>query len=298
MIFVNDHPADLTFFADNSPHIRQSVEFNDGVSIVWCYENIGELFAIVCITRHLQEKGMHHIHLYMPYCPNARMDRTKKDSDVFTLKYMAEIINNLHFDSAHIFDPHSDVSTALLNNVRVSQPTQFIEKAIEDIRRDMLPPDSKDEPILFYYPDRGAMERYKELFPNMPYLYGDKQRDWDTSKIVEMDVRGDHSKLQGANVLIIDDICSSGNTLYLAAKDLKALGAKRIFVYVSHTENQLPKTELMQSGIIDAFFTTNSLYRSNLDAINQLVKTDADGVQMQHTTHIYVYPYYDFDPYA
>ena len=92
--------------------------------------------------------------------------------------------------------------------------------------------------------------------------------------------------------------CSSGNTLYLAAKDLKALGAKRIFVYVSHAENQLPKTELMQSGIIDAFFTTDSLYQSNLDAVNQLVRTDADSVQMQHTTHIYVYPYYDFDLYV
>lgn len=46
------------------------------------------------------------------------MDRVKNPDEVFTLKYFCEFINDLKFDVVYVNDPHSDVSMALLNNVK------------------------------------------------------------------------------------------------------------------------------------------------------------------------------------
>lgn len=66
--------------------------------------------------------------------------------------------------------------------------------------------------------------------------------------------------IQNSNVLIIDDICSKGGTFYHSAKKLKELGAKNIYLYISHCENTILQGDLLTSGLIERVFTTDSIF--------------------------------------
>lgn len=83
-------------------------------AIVWNYESDAEMVVLYYITKHLKNAGF-IVSLYMPYIPNARMDRVKNNDEIFTLKYFAEFINSLEFEAVYVRDPHSNVSCALIN---------------------------------------------------------------------------------------------------------------------------------------------------------------------------------------
>lgn len=256
MIKINSTIIEANQFPDNTllvkaPPLRGHGEW---VHITWNYENDGELFTLICLRKHYsQAKAI----LWLPYCPHARMDRIKTTSDVFTLKYFAEIINSLNFEKVCILDPHSSVSEALINNITVVSHEDFIEKTFNDIGTDNL---------LMFYPDEGAMKRYSGMV-EMEYAFGIKKRDWATGKIEGLDVAGCVDKIKDSRILIIDDICSRGGTFYHSAKKLKELGAKEIYLYVTHCENTILEGELLTSGLIEKVYTTNSIFTKEHEKI-------------------------------
>ena len=94
----------------------------------------------------------------------------------------------------------------------------------------------------------------------LPYIFGIKKRDWKTGEIRGLDVAGEIEHVQGSNVLVVDDICSKGGTFYFSARKLKALGAKNIYLYITHCENTILRGELLDSGLFTRIFTTNSIF--------------------------------------
>ena len=92
-----------------------------------------------------------------------------------------------------------------------------------------------------------------------PYVFGMKKRDWATGQINGLDVAGATELIDGSRVLIVDDICSRGGTFYHSAKKLKELGAKEVYLYVSHCENTILEGEVLSSGLIEKVYTTDSL---------------------------------------
>lgn len=223
-------------------------------TITWLYENDAELFSLICLTKAIRQNrdggdGM-ALYLKMPYIPHSRMDRVKNREDVFTLKYFAEIINSLKFTNVHVLDPHSHVSEALIENVVVHTPMNYISDVLDII----------DDPnIVFFFPDEGAMKRYSTLF-QYPYAFGIKNRDWKTGKINGLSVAWAVENVVGKNILIIDDICSRGGTFLHSARKLKELGAENIYLFVSHCENTVLQGELLNGDLIKRIYTTNSIF--------------------------------------
>ena len=64
------------------------------------------------------------------------------------------------------------------------------------------------------------------------------------------------------HILIIDDICSYGNTFVKAAEALHEAGANGIDLYITHCEEAVAKGNVFKCGLIDKVFTTGSLVRS------------------------------------
>ena len=115
------------------------------------------------------------------------------------------------------------------------------------------------------------MARYRGDFP-IPTVYGIKQRNWQSQKIEQQVLCGAQEKIANNNILIIDDICGKGSTIYYMAKQLKELGAKDIYVYVSHCENTVLQPcikgkSLLDYDLITELYTTNSIFRSNHNKI-------------------------------
>lgn len=230
--------------------VEEQLLENEQIECTWQYEAEEELLTIMYLTRHFQEKGK-TVSLVMPYIPNARMDRVKKDTEVFTLKYFAEFINHLHFTSVTVLDPHSNVSAALIDRIKIKSPKPYIEVVMAEI-----------EACLLYFPDEGAAKRYGEMF-HLPYCYGMKKRNWEDGVIIGIDVVDNGIDLRGKTILMVDDIIAFGGSLYYSAKKLKELGCGKIYAYATHVEKSILDKEqgkLLQSGLVERIYTTDSLF--------------------------------------
>lgn len=272
MIYVNGEKINFTKFPDGTasfrfdPNMSASFEANQDNSvefeITWKYESDEECILLWYLVKHIRSirgEGT-QIYLNMPYIPNAKMDRVKNSDEVFTLKWFTEFINSLKFDRVLVFDPHSNVSAALIDRVYVQNPGDYIQSYVI--------PDLKQmgyTNILFCYPDEGAMGRYSSIVKG-EYVYGVKRRDWRTGKIERLEL-ADKEKVAGRNVLIIDDICSKGGTFVRTANALREAGAENIFLYVSHCENTIFKGSVLNASPIKHVFTTDSVFHDNSDKI-------------------------------
>lgn len=258
MIALNGKPIEIGSFPDGTILMKQ-LTYNT-TEIAWKYENDREFLALIYLVKHLRSIGYTRIELYMPYIPNARMDRVKNIyEDVFTLKYFTELLNSLNLDRVTVLDPHSDVSAALINNVRVITAESRVKEAI--LRMNEKEGVNTDD-MLIFYPDAGSAKRYSDMLQRY-YIYGSKKRDWETGNIVGLDIIDNGFDLVGKDILIVDDICSRGGTFYHSAKKLKELGVNKIFLYVSHCENTILDGELLNTGWIEKVYTTDSIFTKN-----------------------------------
>lgn len=255
MIKVNGVVVTPTNFPDGTKLIKHSVDITYTTEIIWYYESDEEMFTLYALTKHLHSFGS-NCSLYMPYVPNARMDRVKSDEEVFTLKHFASFINSLNYKQVAILDPHSTVSEALFDRCSVRKPYYTITEAIR-----------KSRPDVIFFPDEGAMKRYDWVAVNKPRAFGIKNRDWKTGEIKGLSIHGDVDALKNAKVLIIDDICSKGGTFYHSAKALRENGTTAIDLYVTHCEHTIFEGELLKSDLINRIYTTNSIFHKEHEKI-------------------------------
>lgn len=296
MIKVGNTKIDVKHFPDGTQCLMDCDVLKytlDGTEpflpIIWNYESDEELITLIYLVNHIREyDDSILISLFMPYIPNARMDRTKNPNEIFTLKYFANIINGLKFHHVDVLDPHSDVSVALINNVRVITPDDYIAKTIQVIK-DMN--HINDNYIVIYFPDNGAYKRYKDMKCLAPYkkIYGQKVRDWKTGIITGLKVVNENDTVMGSieakdgvwalaskYVLMIDDIISYGGTMYYSALKLSEFKPNKIYCYATHVEAKsfwdIEKGTFRKAmgftnpdgsenaQIVEKLYTTNSIY--------------------------------------
>lgn len=258
MIKLNGKIVKFDHFLDHSCQLIFNYPlFSEKNEVTFLYDNDEEILQLYYLISHIKNFG-HQIHLIMPYINSARQDRVKTSQDVFTLKYFCNLINSLNIDFITVFDPHSPVSTALLNHVRVEMPDIVLKEVYSKL----------PENTNCAYPDGGSYKRYCNIL-KIPAVFGVKERDWETREIHKLRLAGDIDDIAGHSFLLIDDIASRGSTLYLTAKQLKEFGATNIYIYVSHCENTILQPHINgQSlldipGLITKLYTTNSIWRSN-----------------------------------
>lgn len=281
MIFIDDTPVYDFRFPDNT--IRLCPEdsaflkncaadadrgelfcFDTSVNIQWFYEDPAEQVTLYCLVNHMRERlGINEIHLFMPYIPNARMDRTKDlGGEVHMLKYFCKFINDLNFSTVTVMDPHSDVSVSMLDRVFVEYNTPVVKKVADHINADYL-----------FFPDNGAAKRYAPIYNFRPYLVGKKDRDWKTGVIrglkIDNPMELPLKDLEKKTILIVDDICSRGGTFMHAGIALQKLGFKNIDLCITHCEKTVFAGKLLGSDSpIRHIYTTNSIFDGEHDKIS------------------------------
>lgn len=219
-------------------------------TIIWRYESEEELSTLIQLTLHLRDHCIQDITLNMPYLPNARQDRVQNNEDVFTLKHFAKVINWLNFTQVIVLDAHSRVSLALFDRIVNRSPQPYIDEAMKRIGC---------QGLVTFFPDEGAMKRYS-CSHDYPIAFGMKTRNPETGKVESLEIKGNVEHIKGNNVLIIDDICAKGDTALRCAQALKDAGANKVFLFVSHCENTVLNSALIQSDAIEQIYTTYSIY--------------------------------------
>lgn len=251
MIWVNGKKVEQDHFSAGELKIKLFGCGKERMDIVWHYENDAELFTIMCIRDYY---ASHKAILYIPYLPHARMDRVKNPEDVFTLRTFAHVINSMDFERVYVWDAHSNVGPALIDRCHDVNALTWIQEAITQLGY------AKDN-ICLFFPDEGAQKRYGGMFPDYKQAFGIKNRNWETGKIEGYMIIGEDN-VKDNHILIIDDICSYGNTFVKAAEALHEAGANGIDLYVTHCEEAVVRGDVFKCGLIDKVFTTDSLVRS------------------------------------
>ena len=138
--------------------------------------------------------------LFMPYAPYARQDRICNKGESLTSKVFATMINSCNFDGVVTLDNHSEVMTALLNNVRdVSQSD--ILNLDEDLTFALY-----HSGLTLVAPDYGStkkVEKIAQRFGHTKVIQGTKHRDLKTGSLSGFGFYGD---VEGRDLLIVDAI--------------------------------------------------------------------------------------------
>jgi ribose-phosphate pyrophosphokinase len=124
------------------------------------------------------------ISLFAPYFPYARQDRRMVYGEPLSVKCMANIINMQSYDTVELFDPHSDVCTALLDNVSIITNKHLVNNVYNRI----VQKHGLDK-VCIVSPDAGAEKKVfglaKELnFTNIEIVCCTKRRDVSNGKIL------------------------------------------------------------------------------------------------------------------
>ncbi|HHT53588.1 MAG TPA: ribose-phosphate pyrophosphokinase [Clostridiales bacterium] len=124
--------------------------------------------------------------------------------------------------------------------------------------------------LIIISPDEGAMGRCMYYASVLGIDVGMFHKRRDYTKIINgRNPIIAHEYLGGdpadMDVIIVDDIISSGDSLIEVAQQIKAKGAKRIFAFVTFglfTDGIEKFNRAYEEGLIDKIFTTNLIYRT------------------------------------
>ncbi|CAH1210725.1 Putative ribose-phosphate pyrophosphokinase [Paenibacillus plantiphilus] len=255
MIWLNETKLENKLFPNGETLVNGEQMLQAAVdgpnTVAFKYRHDGDLIGLMFVKRFLDDHGF-RARLVIYYMPYSRMDRVE-GSSVFTLKYVADFINTLQFDTVTVIEPHSDVTLALLNKSRAVYPSvELLERVAAEVNFNL------EEDYLFF-PDAGAQKRYSKV-KGYKGLVGFKVRDFQTGQIMQLDIVGkvDDSK-KGFKAIIVDDLCSYGGTFLMSAEKLKEIGAAQIYLLVGHCENSIYEGKLLNADFIDRVFTTDSI---------------------------------------
>ena len=208
------------------------------------------------------------INVIMPFLYESRQHKRSSRESLDCALALQEL-THMGVDNIITFDAHDPrVQNAIpLSGFETVRPTYQFVKGLLD-RYDDLIIDS--DHMMAISPDEGATERAvylaKVLNLDMGMFY--KRRDYTRvvngrNPIVAHEFLG--SSVEGKDVIILDDMISSGDSILDVAKQLKSRNAKRIFAAATFGlfTNGLDKfDEAYESGLIDGVLTTNLIYQT------------------------------------
>lgn len=208
----------------------------------------------------------HRITVIMPFLYEGRQHKrtTRESLDcAYALKELSQmgVSNFITFD-AH--DPRVQNATPLCGFDNFTPPYQFIRSLLR-YEKDLI---IDKEHIIVISPDEGALDRAvyfsSVLGVDTGMFY--KRRDYSKivngkNPIVAHEFLGD--KIEGRDVIIIDDMIASGGSMIDTAKQLKQMGAKRVFICCTFglfTEGLRAFDAAFEKGYFDRVVVTNLTY--------------------------------------
>ena len=170
----------------------------------------------------LNDEGARSINLVAPYLAYARQDKKFNKGESISIRAFAKIYSNI-CDSIFTINPHethieSFFDIPFMYGDAVPELAKYVQNKLNN-------------PVVLS-PDKGAIELAKTASEilNCEYDYLEKTRISPT----EINIAPKNLDVNGRDVLIVDDIISTGGTMATAIGMLKEQGAKRVIASCVH----------------------------------------------------------------
>lgn len=208
------------------------------------------------------------INVIMPFLYESRQHKRTGRESLDCALVLQELVN-MGVENIITFDAHDPrVQNAIpLKGFETAQPTyQFIKHILKHEKDLQIDSDH----MMVISPDEGGMNRAvyfaNVLGLDLGMFY--KRRDYTRvvdgrNPIVAHEFLG--SSVEGKDVLIIDDMISSGDSMLETAKELKRRKARKVFICATFglfTGGCNKFDEAYHNGLIDRVLTTNLVYQS------------------------------------
>lgn len=183
-----------------------------------------DLMTVLLLNDAAKRAGAMYVSLELMYIPYAQQDRVCESGEALSIKVFADLINSCGFNSITVYDPHSYVSTALINNCKIVEVADILTSEKFQSKLDGLID-------VLVAPDAGAYKKVLNVskFGDVPVVHATKNRVNGEVQSVTL-----HGDVAGKNCLVIDDICVGGRTFTELGKALKDAGAGDLSLYVTH----------------------------------------------------------------
>ena len=208
----------------------------------------------------------HRINVIMPFLYEGRQHK-RNGRESLDCAYALKELENMGIHNFITFDAHDprvQNSTPLSGFDNFTSPYQFIKSLLHS-EEDLLV--DKDH-LLVISPDEGAVDRAiyfaTVLGVDVGMFY--KRRDYSTivngkNPIVAHEFLGDN--IDGKDIVIIDDMISSGGSMLDTARQLKQMNARRVFICCTFglfTDGLAAFDRAYEQGYFDKVVTTDLTY--------------------------------------
>ena len=207
------------------------------------------------------------ITVIMPFLYEGRQHRktTRESLDCAVMLRELENMGVHSLLSFDVHDPRMQNVIPLMGMENISPALQFTQALLAEYE-DLIP---DSEHLMFIAPDEGATERaifLASLFGvNIGMFY--KRRDYTrivdgANPVIAHEFCG--GSVAGKDVIVVDDMIASGGSMLDTARQLKKMGAKRVFLFSTFglfTSGLDKFDKAFAEGAFDRVFTTNLIYQ-------------------------------------
>jgi ribose-phosphate pyrophosphokinase len=223
---------------------------NSDMYFLASFEKPEDIFKQLSVLYALPHYGAKSLTVFLPYFPTATMERVDHPGQIATAKTLMRMLNAI--PACHgtgpaklvIYDIHSLAVQHFHGDGIIIELKSAIPLLLERLKQ-------LDKKYIFAFPDEGARKRFHTFFPGKCIICTK-----DENRIVT--IKEGHHAVDGADIVIIDDMVRKGDTLISCKDVLKKYGAKSVSAYVTHgvfTERSWIKFE--ETGF-DRFWVTDS----------------------------------------
>ena len=162
----------------------------------------------------------------IPYMGYARQDREFLSGEIVTMKVLGKLFKGAGASKIIVVDIHSMIG---LKNFRIkSTNVTAIPDLVQYFKKLRL------KKPLVVSPDQGGKDRAKEFANKFEseYIALEKQRDRKTGKVQIKTKNTD--EVAGKDLILVDDMISTGGSIIKATQFLKKQKCKRVFVACTH----------------------------------------------------------------
>lgn len=209
-------------------------------------ENYMQLFFVLDA---LKRSGAKSIAAVVPYLGYQRQDHVFREGEAVSIKVIARILEKLGINKLITVDLHSiKIEEAFATPVAHLSALSIFAEEIKRMGKNTV----------LASPDMGGIRRIKilsELLGNMSYLTIEKNRDLASGKIIMDKINGQVMK----NVVMVDDMISSGRTISMAADLLKKNGAENIYAFVTHAVFSEDAPKILSDSFLQKVFVTDTV---------------------------------------
>lgn len=207
------------------------------------------LMELLIMIDALKRASAGRINAVIPFYGYARQDRKSRSREPITAKLVANLIEAAGADRVITMDLHAPQIQGFFDipvdhlYAAPSFVNYFINKRLDD--------------IVVVSPDVGGVTRARNLAGKLdaPLAIIDKRRPRPNVSEV-MNIIGD---VNDKNCIIIDDMVDTAGSIVNAAKVLKDMGARDVYVAATHAVLSGPAFERIENSVIKELVTTNSI---------------------------------------